>query len=253
MRDLNDTLWVLFSKKGIYTLIILILLLPITLSCGNRKSYEELNQDYLQAFEDKNWNKAIATLNILIERSPDDANAYFARAMAKSNLKEKTRTASVLRDLNHLISLEPENQRALHMRFQAHLLENNFDKSIQDLDKLIELKGKLPYLLSWKGNVAFANQDFKQAIKYYEQRLTMPGTVEDLKNNYYYLIFSKYFSDDKEGAMWDTAFLPDRGFEKDSILLNNIINDELEWEPLTRFKIPEMTLEELDRTLNQTH
>ena len=100
-------------------------------------------------------------------------------------------------------------------------------------------------LLSWKGNCAFAARKFDIAEKAYYKRLDYKGTPQDLKNNYYYWVFSKYFGGDKEGALWDVGFLEKRGLEKDDALFHALVNDEIVWEDLVRlFELSRFTVEE---------
>jgi hypothetical protein len=51
--------------------------------------------------------------------------------------------------------------------------------------------------------------------------------------------------------MWDCAFLPDRGFEEDTILIRMIHEDKLVREELASFQIPEMTVKEFNELISK--
>lgn len=227
--------------------VILPIVILLVINCNSSLTDDELNQKYLESAEKRDWESAIVSLDELIERHPENADAFFARAVAKSNLKNETDLLSMLKDLNTTIALDSTNHKAIFLRFQANMLDLNFESSLSDIEKFISLKGELPFLLSRKGNCAFASKKFGVAESAYEKRLGMVGEYDDMKNNYYYWIFSKYFGGNKNGAMWDCAFLPKRGFKEDTTLLRLIQEDKLVWEQLASFTIPEMTLEQLEK------
>lgn len=218
-------------------------------SCQGRLSDGQLNEQYLELFKNRNWNEAIHVLSELINRHPAESENYYARAIANSNLKENTILKEMINDLDKAIGIRPDD-KYIFLRFQANFLAVNFDSALGDIDRLIEKKGEIPFLLSWKGNCAFASRKFEIAEKAYEKRLSLGGQYEEMRNNYYYLIFSKYFGGNKEGAVWDCAFLPDRGFKEDIALSNAIAEDKLIWKDLVNFEIPEMTISQLNEQLN---
>ena len=63
------------------------------------------------------------------------------------------------------------------------------------------------------------------------------------------MIFSKHFGGNKEGAIWDTAFLDDRGFEEDTLLLRNLMDNKLDFRQLASFDLPRLTTDEMERML----
>lgn len=232
----------------------LLLLLPILIlsACQSSSTDKELDEKYLAAFEARNWQGAIEHLNKKIEQNPKDAYAYYARAVAKSNQSSRIDINHIIDDLDMSIKLDNKNEQALFLRFQARLFALNFKEAEEDINLLIDRKGERPLLLSWKGNCAFATKEFKEAELNYEKRLKLGGEYEDMKNTYYYWMFSKYFGGNKEGAIWDCGFLEDRGFKPNKKLLKAIQEDKLEWKELANFPMLEMTIEQLDELLNET-
>lgn len=229
--------------------IICFLIIIVTISCSNFLSDEELEKRYNKALDSKSWETVIELLDEVIKRNPENKDNYYTRAIAKSNAIPKD-TKGVVEDLTSYIDENPSSHKARYIRFQAYSMLKEYEKALVDIDKIIELKGKTSFLLSWKGNCAFTAKKFDIAEQCYEERLRLRGSFEDLKNNYYYWIASKYFGGNKEGALWDCAFLEDRGFKRDDALMKLLSEDKLVYEEIANFKIPQMTLEQLENLLN---
>ncbi len=217
-------------------------------ACGDLISDEELEKRYQKAISLQNWNAAKDLIDEYLKRKPKDTLAYFARAKIATNVAPLN-VKGIISDLNIFIDRAPENSLATLFRFQAYLHANEFEKAMTDIETIIERHGKNPFLLSWKGNCAFMAQKFDIAAKMYEQRTHMSGTYEDIRDNYYYMIFSKYFGNNKEGAIWDTAFLDDRGFQADSLLMQTLMQDKLKFEELASFDLPRLTIEEMENMI----
>jgi len=209
--------------------IFLTLIIICLTSCLSSLSDEELNQKWEKFCANRDWNSAMKYLGEIIERNPNESEVYFARAIANSNMKQNIDYELMIDDLDQCFALNPSNSKSLLLRFQTNMKRGHYDSALDDIDKLIELKNDVPFFYSWKGNCAFISKRFELAEKAYDKRLNIPGDYEDMRNNYYYWMFSKYFGGNKDGAMWDCAFLPDRGFEEDTILmrLNVICNSEI--------------------------
>ncbi|MFK7748583.1 MAG: hypothetical protein AB8B65_09340 [Kordia sp.] len=214
-------------------------------SCGNLLSDEEVQERYQKAVGAKNWKAAKDLIDEYLKRKPDDIPAYFTRARIASNVAPLD-VKGIIADLNTYIDKTTENSAATMFRFQAYLHAGEFENALKDIETIIQRHGRNPFLLSWKANCAFLAQKFDLAAKIYEQRTKMPGTYEEVRNNYYYMIFSKHLGSNKEGAMWDTAFLDNRGFEQDTLLLKALMSDEIKFEELASFELPKLTIEELE-------
>ncbi len=225
----------------------------LMVSCGNFLSDEELQERFQKAVEAKNWKASKDLLDEYLERKPEDIEAYFSRARIATNVTPLD-AKGIIADLNTYIDKAPENSVAIMFRFQAYLQAGEFEKALTDIETIIQKHGKNPFLLSWKGNAAFLAKKFDVAAKVYEQRTKMPGTYEDIRNNYYYMIFSKHFGNNKEGAIWDTAFLDNRGFEQDSILMRKLMKNQIKLEEVANFKLPKLSVEELENVIkNECH
>ncbi|WP_298513403.1 hypothetical protein [uncultured Kordia sp.] len=221
-------------------------------SCG--LSDEEVLERFQKATKSKNWKAAKDLIDEYLERKPnEDIEAYFSRARIATNI-EPLDLEEIIADLNTYIENFPENSVAIMYRFQAYLYAAEFEKAMEDIETVIQRHGKNPFLLSWKANTAFLDKKFDIAAKIYEQLTKMPGTYEEIRNNYYYMVFSKHFGSNKEGAMWDTAFLQDRGFEQDSLLMKALIDDKIIFEEVANFHLPKLTIPELEKAIkNDCH
>lgn len=218
-------------------------------SCSKFLSDEELKQRLDKAYEKKNWEMAKPLLDEAIERYPDNLENYLSRAVISSNLHDKN-YKNITSDLTVYLDSFPNNYIVKTLRFQSNFSDSQFDEALKEIDEIILEKGRNPYLLSWKGNVAFSAKKFDIALDSYNQRLRLNGAYDDLKSTYYYTIFSKYFSGNKEGALWDCAFLEKRGFEEDFELMRLIEEDKLVFEELINFSVPKASFNQIEDAIN---
>ncbi|TCI91327.1 leucine-rich repeat domain-containing protein [Tenacibaculum sp. M341] len=224
--------------------VLLFLLLSVFLnSCTRELTNEELALNYEKAVKEKDWKSVVLLLDEQIKRTPSKADCYFSRAMALSNLKENNQER-IIKDLTKYLEFVPEDEVAIFIRMQAYFVNLEYKKALKEVEYLINKVGENPFLLTWKGCIAFADRDFDLAEQAYDKRLHLPGVYDDLKNAYYYWVYSKYFGGNKVGAEWDASFLEARGFKKDDSLLKAIVNEDLVFEELINFEIPSITLKE---------
>lgn len=232
-----------------YRMIIITIFYLLT-SCTSNLSDQELKLQYDEAIGLKNWRKSIELLDEAIKRSPKNIEAYYSRAIVKTNYTPNN-LDEIISDLSiYLEDKNCQNKIARMTRFHAFFKRKDFEKAMSDINILIDENGKNPFLLSWKANCAFASKEFDVAERCYNERLKLRGTIEDLRNSYYYLILSKYFGGNKDGAIWDCAFLPDRGFMEDEEFMKMIMEDKLDFKNYINFQIPNLNLHELEALIN---
>jgi tetratricopeptide (TPR) repeat protein len=162
--------------------LIVIIILIFCSSCNTGLSDEELYKKYISSFDKHDWESAIEYLDEIITRDSDNDKAYYARALANSNRKDKIDYELMIEDLNKSLILQPTNKHALFLRFQTKLITHQFDSALTDINILIQMAGEKPTLLSWKGNCAFASKNFKLAEEMYYERLQYNGSYLDLKS-----------------------------------------------------------------------
>jgi len=86
---------------------------------------------------------AIITLNKAIEHSPEYADAYYWRGIAKEDLND---SKGAIADFNKVIQLKPDDAVAYYWRGKLKLGLDGFNDGISDFNKAIELKpGFMPY------------------------------------------------------------------------------------------------------------
>lgn len=219
-------------------------------SCTSNLSDQELKLQYEEAIGLKNWRKSIELLDEAIKRGPKNIEAYYSRAIVKTNYTPNN-LDEIISDLSiYLKGANYQHKNARMARFHAFFKRKDFENAMSDINILIDENGKNSFLLSWKANCAFADKKFDIAERCYNERLKLSGTIEDLRNSYYYLILSKYFGGNKDGAIWDCAFLPDRGFKEDEEFMKMIMEDRLDFKNYINFKIPNLNVRELEELIN---
>jgi Leucine-rich repeat (LRR) protein len=221
----------------------------IVLSCSTILSDEELKIRFDKAYKNQNWSSSKALIDEVIERQPDSIDNYVLRAIIISHLPQRD-NAQIVKDLNVYLDTYSEDDAIKVFRFQSNYLNNEHVEALNEIDELIEKKGKSAFILTWKANIAFSNKQFAVAEKAYKERLYFPGIREELKNVYYYWVLSKHFGGNTESALWELAALEDRGFDADYELMKQLENNQLEFEDYDNFVVPESKFAEVNEALN---
>ena len=239
----------IFIMKKFYSIILIFALGFSMQTCDRFLNDEELQQRFDKAYVNQNWKSSKSLINEIIKRDPKSIEHYLTRALISSHLNNRN-NSQIIEDLNIYLKAFPEDYVIKVFRFQTYYLNNQLDEALKGVDELIDIKGKNAYLLAWKGNIAFASKKFKIAEQAYKERLAFTGSHEDLRNTYYYWVFSKHFGGNTESALWEIAALEDRGFEPDRETMRKIENDQLVFEDLTNFIVPNAKLDAIKATIN---
>lgn len=111
---------------------------------------------------------AIKYFSKAIELDPNYAEAYLARARAKSSIQD---FSGAMIDLNDAISLEPNNSDAFTERGNVKQMVGNITGALDDYEKAIQLNPKDPHIfemraLLWKyqGKITLACKDYFSAF-----------------------------------------------------------------------------------------
>ena len=83
-----------------------------------------------------------------IAETPNDEKAYFMRAYAYYALRDY---AKALADINKVIELDPQNADAFASRANIYQLEDDLDKALPDVDEAVRLKQDDSYIRSLRG------------------------------------------------------------------------------------------------------
>lgn len=233
-----------FNIKSGITILLVLLVCACTEELTNEQLIEQLNQSMVN----KEWDKTIELATEYIKRNPGDKTAYYVRAMANSNIAGHN-YEQMISDLSRVLSIDSSDSKARFLRFQTYLILQEHNKALKDIDTLIRSLGRLPFLIVWKGVLMYRDKQFAQAEKLFNERLSTSGNYEEMRNVYYLWMLSKYFDGNKEGALWDCAFLDSRGFEEDTVFMRMLVNDQLKWENWSEIKIPYISKKALDSAL----
>ena len=218
-------------------------------SCVSNLSDEELNLKFNESFKNEKWEKADNYIDEIIFRNPKNVENYLKRAIINSYLSERN-NQNIIKDLNIYLKKYPNNYPIKVFRIQTNFLNENFTLALREIDELIEIKGKSSFLLTWKGNISFSQKKFSIAEQAYKECLYFSLPKDELQIIYHYWVLSKYFGGNKEGALWDLAFLEQRGLKSNWELLEAIEKDKLNFDDYTNFMVPESKFSDINKFLN---
>lgn len=117
------------------------------------------------------WKKAIQDYNTVIEMEPDNWEAYAGRGFTKA-VKEIGDTQGAITDLSTAIHLNPENAGLYYSRGLLMGMSTNFQASIDDYNKAIELAPEARFYES-RGQARIVLNQKTEACKDFSQAQTM--------------------------------------------------------------------------------
>jgi len=225
-----------------------ILILLIIYSCSP-KNYtdKELFDLYESNLKEDKYKDAADYITVLIQRYPDRDTLYYKRTLAYSNFKTQNSDSLLLADLNKCIELSPNKDKYRYLRALTYARAKDYESAAKDYEIIVNNHPDLLVFLAEKAKIHFMAKQFDKAIKDYEKLLTNNLPYPAAEYSYYYLIYSKYFGKNKSGAMWDCAFLPDRGFKEDTILMRKIADDKLRFLDVAVINFMTVYPEQLDK------
>jgi len=226
-----------------------IVFLLLLVSCSGFLSDEELQKRFDKAYDNHNWENAKPLIDEIILRHKDSVELHMTRALITSHLEDRNNKA-IIKDLDIFLKEYPDEDVIKVFRFQTLYLDNQLEEALKSVNDLIDKKGKSAYLLAWKGNIAFASKKFDIAERAYKERLSFPGSEEDFTNTYYYWVFSKHFGGNTESALWELAAMEDRGMKIDYSIMTKVENNQLVFDDLDDFVVPNALLDEVENAIN---
>ena len=209
---------------------ITILALLFLSSCLKNKSEKELITLYQQASTNGQWNKALDCVNEGLNRRPNDTSLFYSKALCLKNINTQLHHKEIDRYLSAYLKKDKTSVRGLILKYTNYYDNQKYALAVREIERLERFYGISPKTLALKANAEFLNRDFKNAALHYEEVLYYPHDSSDFKQLYYYKIYAKYFGGNQEGAIWDTAFLENYGFDPDEQLLDDITNNALNYE-----------------------
>lgn len=129
----------------------------------------ELLKQSQEAFEKRDFDKAVEMLSRAIESNPKLTPAYVLRGLANA---ARNKPDEAIADYSKAIELAPEDDRPRLMRASIFQMKREYDKAIADLDFVIEKNPKDSELIATrgicyaqKGDEDRAFKDFDAAVK----------------------------------------------------------------------------------------
>lgn len=151
--------YILVSRLG------LVLLIALTVLSA---TYMPWSEAWLA--ESGDYEAAIRGLSKVIQKNPDNADAYFNRGLSFFRAKNYQ---EAIKDLDKCIYLEPKATNAYGLRGAANINLSNFHDSIKDFDKVIELSPKEARAYLSRGYSYSKLGNHQQAIKDYDKAIEL--------------------------------------------------------------------------------
>lgn len=207
-------------------LLLLLCLITLT-SCISNLTDDELIETYQESINNNDWKKALSCVEEGLNRNPNDTHLYFSKAFCLKNINPIDNHKKILENLDLFLNKNKTSSRARLLRYTTLYENKHYFEAIKEVEQIEKYFGISANTLLMKANAQFLNKDYENSAFNYEEATMYPHQKEKFKFIYYYKIYSKYFSKNKDGAMWDASFLENYNLEKNNDLLKSISNDEL--------------------------
>ncbi|MFO5492390.1 MAG: tetratricopeptide repeat-containing serine protease family protein, partial [Cuspidothrix sp.] len=123
---------------------------------------------------------AIVAYNQVIAITPDNAEAYNNRGVAKSDLGDKQ---AAIQDYNQAIKINPDNALAYYNRGNAKYDLGDKQAAIQDYNQAIKINPNYALAYYNRGNAKYDLGDNQAAIQDYKQAIKINPNYADAYNN----------------------------------------------------------------------
>lgn len=122
-----------------------------------KSKYLDYENAGLKDYENKDYKSAIENFNKVIEIDPNNKDAYFNRARAKSELGD---SKGSIEDNNKVIELKPDFSMAYNNRGWENFILKNHIEALKDFNKAIELEPRNAVAYDSRQETKFALNDF---------------------------------------------------------------------------------------------
>ena len=129
-------------------------------------------------FDNKDYEGVIKDLDEVIQLDPENSNAWSNRGAAKANLE---RFEDAINDYDEAIRLDPENSDAWNNRGAAKANLKQFEDAINDYDKAIDLNPESPIFLKNRGISKGTLGHHSEALKDFSLAQAIDSTDNDTK------------------------------------------------------------------------
>ena len=155
--------------------------LLFSVRCVEDDKSEQAFERGTEAYDNKNYDKAISEYSQAIKLNPNNIMAYISRGFVYHDGKEDYDKA--IADFSEAIRLNPKDDGAYRVRGLAYTNKENYDKAIADFNESIRLNPKDDVAYSLRGSAYNHKGDFDKAIADYEASLRINPNYELAKKN----------------------------------------------------------------------
>jgi tetratricopeptide (TPR) repeat protein len=147
----------------------------INISCADMASDDFLRQGIDHAKQGM-YKEAISELTKAIESDPNDADAYYNRAIVYENSKE---LKAAINDYTRSIQLNAKNSGAYSGRGGIYAAQNDLYNAVRDLNMAIALNPMDAYAYYKRGLIYDSKSDLVKALSDFDKAIdTMPGIAD---------------------------------------------------------------------------
>lgn len=170
--------------------------------------------------------EAVTELSLLLEETPDDPELQLRLAHALTLAKASPK--SVIDHLDEVLLAAPQDSRARFLRFQAYMFNNQPGQAAADNSQLCAKFPDYDFLVADRADALLFNNEL-EACKSHVRRAfaSIKMTNTTARRLYVDNVYANRFLGYHDTAVWDVAFMPDRGFERNDELMKLISDSTL--------------------------
>ena len=138
------------------------------------------------AYEREDYKDAIADYNIVIDKNPNDPEAYYLRGLAQKSLKEPK---EAIVDFDHVLRLDSGHKDAYFERGGAKYNLERYEEAIVDFDHVLRLDSEYKDAYYGRGGAKYNLERYEEAIVDFDHVLRLDSEYKDA---YYWRGRAKY-------------------------------------------------------------
>ncbi len=206
---------------------IALMVLLLCSACIRNLSDEELKASYQEASKQQQWKKALDYVEEGLRRNPSDTKLFLSKAMCLkySNTPSAIKESTLM--VRKYLKEHPRSDMARSLLYSLYFEDGNYSKAVQEMETIESYYGVSAISLAMKANAYFMESNYEKAVFFYQEALQYPLDKAQREFLYYQSIYSKYLGGNKEGALWDIAFLENKGLSKNDALMEKVTKGTL--------------------------